>query len=153
MQQQFNNASQYATRKLADGVQHVKPTMNSDRWTALCVWLIGVWATRVMVMQLGIAEIPATIVALALQWILTRLERRVWLRKIGIAPVMALALDMASNAAGLFVYVQKFGQTNVWHWLQVATQSNAEFSTVSAVALSAALGYAIAKTPEELWNS
>lgn len=133
------------------------PMMTPDRWTAVVVWLVGVWATRVMVLQLGVAALPATIVAFGLQWVFTRLERRVWLRKIGIAPVTALMLDMASNAAGLFVYIQRFGQTDVWRWLQtiaagLAGQPQTEFSVLSAVALSAALGYAIARTPEELWN-
>lgn len=146
-------AHNYATKKLGP-----LPTMNTDRWTAVVIWLIGVYTTRQALLELGVGNTTtmgqsiAAAVALGVQWILTRVERRVWLGKIGIAPVLALTLDTLANAAGFFPFVQNFGKTSVWAMLQTATETHADFTLTAALGVCIGLGYAVARLPEQLWS-
>src|SRR5205809_565346 len=134
----------------------VLPTMTADRWTAVVIWLIGCWTTRQALLEAGVGagivggEIIALVAALGLQWILTRVERRVWLGKVGIAPILALALDTLANAAGLFPYIRNFGNTSIWGMLQQAAESNAPFTLTAAFGVCLGLGYAVARLPEQL---
>lgn len=147
-------ANKYITKRLG-----TLPTMNADRWTAIVIWLIGVYTTRQALIEVGvgatssIGQTIATAVAIALQWILTRVERRVWLGKIGIAPVLALALDTLANAAGMFPYIRNFGSTSVWAMLQTVAQTNEPFTLTAALGVCLGLGYAVARLPEQLWES
>jgi len=130
----------------------VSAFQNADKVTAIIVWLIGVATTRQALIEVGFATIPGTVAALGLQWILTRVERRVWLGKVGIAPVIALALDTLANAAGMFPYITKFGDTSIWGMLQAAFQSQTPFTTSAALGVCIGLGYAVARLPEQLWS-
>jgi hypothetical protein len=152
----------YATKRL-----NRLPQMNADRWTAAIIWLIGVYTTRQALIEVGIGvmrtpdgqlavsttgQVIATVIALGLQWILTRVERRVWLGKVGIAPVIALILDTLANAAGMFPYIRNFGSTAIWAMLQTAFQSQAPFTLTAALGVCIGLGYAVARLPEQLWE-
>lgn len=143
----------YATKRLGR-----IPEMNADRWTSVVIWLIGVYTTRQALIEVGIGDntpaglVTSAVVALGLQWILTRVERRVWLGKVGIAPVIALALDTLANAAGIFPFMRNFGSTAVWSMLQAAFQSQSPFSLMAALGVSIGLGYAVARLPEQLWS-
>lgn len=133
------------------------PEMNADRYTAIVVWLIGAWTTRQFILETdfgaALGGVAATVGTLVVQWILTLMERRVWMKdKNGIGPMFALVLDTLLNAAGLLPFVRGIGSTSVWAMLQEAVGTNEAFTYLPALAVSLTIGLVLAKMPEDLWG-
>lgn len=134
------------------------PQMNSDRYTALALWLVGVYLSRNALVQLGISsEIAATIAAVIFQWFLTKGQQAIWHSKrkavrFTIISIPALLIDVWLNAAGVWPYAKQVGATDAWKMVSELTESNAPFSLIAALLTALLIGVFIAGAPENLWN-
>lgn len=149
----MQNAQNYVTRRLP-----TLPQMNSDRYTAIVIWLVGVYLSRNALVQMGITnEIAAVITAVVFQWFLTKGQQAIWrgkskLARFTIISVPALLIDVWFNAAGAWPYAKAFGATDAWKMANEINGTNAAFSLTAALLTALLAGVFIAGAPENLWN-
>lgn len=130
------------------------PTMNSNRWTAVLIWLVGAYLTRAFLMQVGIVEEYATPIGLVLQWLLTKGESPLWQGN-GRPPlaIICTLIDGGMNSAGALVYTKNIGSTDVWSMIQYAAQDPALTPSITTqVMLAIAVGLIVAAAAEYYWN-
>lgn len=130
------------------------PTMNSNRWTSLIIWLVGAYLTRAFLVQIGVAEDAATPIGVLLQWLLTRAESPLWRGQGRPAiAIIATLIDGGMNAGGTWVYTRNIGQTDFWAMVQYAAQDPNLVPTVATqIACAIGVGLLTAAAAEYYWN-
>lgn len=152
--QRVKKALRVARKTAPAGQWFALPTMNSNRWTAVIIWLVGAYLTRSFLMQVGIAEESATPISLVVQWLLTKGESPLW-QGHGRPPlaIICTALDGAMNSAGALVYTKNIGSTDVWTMIQYAAQDPSLAPSIATqVALAIGVGLIVAAAAEYYWN-
>lgn len=133
--------------------------MNSNRWTAVAIWLVGTWLSRSALIQFGVRNlVAATSAALLVQWFLTKGQQRIWRKgadwseKFTLVSVSALVIDVAFNATGAWPYVRNLGRTDMWRMLQEMTATSAAPSLLIVGSVCVLVGLFIAGAVEYFWN-
>lgn len=92
-------------------------------------------------------------IALAFQFVLTLGERSIWRG----APADAVAsicliIDIGTNAAGLYPYTIKFGDTQLWAMIADVLHTQSTFREVGGLILAIIGSIIVAAGPEKLWS-
>jgi hypothetical protein len=132
-----------------------------NRIAAIIAWLVGVFFT--VLFLLGTAPslgwLPALIVAVCVQFLLTIAERPLWrwaLRRkggkfVGFGIVVTL-VDGAINAGGIYPYVPRLAETGLGKMLIEVFGLSPNISTPSAAVIALAIGLLVACLSEYLWE-
>lgn len=130
------------------------PEMNSNRYTAVIIWLVGAYLTRAFVMQIGASEDVATPIAFLVQWLLTKAESPLW-RGHGYPrmAVIATLIDGGINTGGTWVYTKNIGATDFWKMIQFAANDPTLVPSVGTqIACAIGAGLLTAAAAEYYWN-
>lgn len=130
------------------------PHMNSNRYTAIIIWLVGAYLTRALILQVGASDTYATPIAIVVQWLLTKAESPLWQRK-GYPPlaIICTAIDGGMNSAGALVYTRNIGNTDFWAMIQYAAHDPALTPSVTTqIVLAIGCGLLVAAAAEYYWN-
>lgn len=138
---------------LADGVPTKgRSPLTINRVLAVVGWLVGAAATYLGVQ--GMSGAPWTIAltfAIVTQLLLTWAERAMWRGKPSGVAALALLLDVALNAGGVYPYIRRAGETPVGVML-ADVFGGSQVGPWPAIIVSVVVGFLIAAAPEELWT-
>ena len=134
------------------------PRISATRIVSVGSWLVGAAIT-----WLGLAVFMSTapwwlpvLIAGGAQLFLTLAQRAIWRGHPSFVSFVALAIDVALNAGGIFPYAQQIGQTPTAQMIITVAGANAktaqQITPITAMIVAIALGLLIAAAPEELWN-
>lgn len=142
------------------------PELNSNRWTAIIIWLVGAYLTSQALYQLGVAEPFNNAFGFAIQWALTKAESPLW--KGQGAPKMAILatlIDGGINSAGAWPFMKNLGKTDFWTMIQDILQASEpppqaagaaperiEPTTATIIVCSVGIGLMTAAAAEYFWN-
>lgn len=129
------------------------PPMNGNRIAAVIVWLFGVvstWLGLSVFLDGAPAWLPWAVAVIA-QFVLTFGESAIWRGRPSVAGLMALAIDVALNAGGIFPYMFKLGETPPAQMVITVFGGGRQVAPVSAMIAAIVLGFLIAALPEDLW--
>jgi len=120
---------------------------------ASLIWLAGAYTTMLCVAGLLPDRSPQTVwtVALLLQFVLTIAQSDFWRGNRQWMASVAVIVDTAFNAAGLWPILRNLDQTPVWSLL-LATGLPWEASGALVFAITLGVSLFIAATPERLWR-
>lgn len=130
------------------------PPMNGNRIAAVIVWLFGVASTW-LGMRVFLDGAPVWlpwVVAFLAQFVLTFGEKAIWRGRPSVAGLMALAIDVALNAGGLFPYALKLGETPPAQMIVAVFGGDRQIAPRSAMIAAIVIGFLIAAAPEDLWS-
>ena len=122
------------------------------QWIAVLIWLMGAGATALLLQGVGLPVTVAAGAAVLVQWIFTKLERPMWRRRWNVVSLLFVIFDVLINAGGLFTLVQRLDQTQVWTMLQAFGAVGSQMGPVGAGVIAFGFGFAIAWSPEAIWN-
>lgn len=145
----MHNVNSYVTKRLG-----ALPEMNSNRWTAIIIWLVGAYLTSQALAQLGVAEPFNTAFGFAIQFALTKAESPLW--KGQGAPKMAILatlIDGGINAGGAWPFMKNLGATDFWTMINDIQGTPGGAPTLATIiACAAAIGLMTAAAAEYFWN-
>ena len=125
---------------------------------AIVIWLVGAWATRSFLEQLGVGG-PIATYSFVLQGLLTVCQGPVWNPKLRVGRggafiigIGALIFDVILNIGGFWIYLQNLGNTTFWQAVMAATEQTAPPSGLTCFLIAVALGMCTAAGPEALWD-
>lgn len=138
---------------LADGAPvKGRSPLTINRVLAVVAWLVGA-ATTYLGIQ-GMSGAPWTIAlafATVTQLLLTWAERAMWRGKPSGVAALALLMDVALNAGGVYPYVRRAGDTPVGLMLSDVF-GGSQVGPWPAIIVACVVGFLIAAAPEELWS-
>jgi hypothetical protein len=122
------------------------------QWIAVLIWILGALATELLVRAMGVPHGPSYVVAVAIQWALTLLERPMWRDQRNVVSFLVLCFDVVVNAAGLTPFMERLGATPVWIMFHRLGAADGNIGYGIAVAVAFVIGFLIAITPEKVWG-
>lgn len=128
--------------------------LRPSHYAAAVIWLVGCYTTWLFVAVVAVAPILVTVfAALVLQTVLSIVEWPFWSRRHRNAVSgLAVVVDSAINAGGIWPLVLRFEDTPTWRMFATALELDPRFALVPALVVSLALGFWLAAAPERIWR-
>jgi hypothetical protein len=120
------------------------------KMVAIVLWVLSTIATQTLAGQLIGGD--ASYVALAAQAVFTLLELRALHGKPDVVSGSALALDVATTAAGAYFILLNLAKTDLWRVAVDAFGVSGNPSKLVIVVLSVLVGIFLAIAPERVWR-
>lgn len=121
---------------------------------ALIIWLAGVYTTMLFLAGL-LPELDAMrhwMIAVVIQLVLTIAQSEFWSGRRGLVATIAVVVDMAVNAGGLWPLLRNIDMTPTWRLLESAMLVPSDASGAVVLAVTIGVSLFIAAAPERIWR-
>lgn len=119
---------------------------------SVLAWCVGTWTTHLFLKVLTQGADYTLAAAIITQAILTAGESPLWRGKGRWWHIVVLAVDIAMNVGGFFVYVMRLDQTDSWAAFNQGMGTSGGLNPLAGLVVSVVLGALIAAAPEFLWR-